>query len=133
MAHALLILRLNGVFRSAVPETLGLAARVANLKGGNLVILAENGSVAAKLRQMTVRLQATFAATGTECKSIEIKLQPSQSLLKSTSSQEKIISGSSLVRLRELVGTLPPHSPLCVALTRLLERAPLAPSPNPQE
>ena len=48
--HAARLLRLQRIFESAVPRPLVRGARVVNLKLGRLVIYADNGAIAAKLR-----------------------------------------------------------------------------------
>jgi hypothetical protein len=122
MAQAALLLRLNGVFRQSVPAPLGAAARVANLKAGKIIILAENGSVAVKLRQMAERLQTVFLAAKVECKGIEVKVQPAERLSESMGSTPKPLSEKACGSLQALLETLPENSPLRGGLTQFLRR-----------
>jgi hypothetical protein len=52
------------------------SARVANLKLGKLIIHADNGGVAAKLRQITPTLVDVFHNEAVEVTGIEVKVQP---------------------------------------------------------
>ena len=57
MSHARLLLKLSRRFAAIAPVGMRSAARVANYKSGVVVIHADNGAVAAKLRQMSRRLR----------------------------------------------------------------------------
>lgn len=74
--HAARLLRLQRVFESAAPRALVRSARIANLKLGKLIIHADNGGVAAKLRQITPTLVDVFHNEATEVTGIEVKVQP---------------------------------------------------------
>lgn len=123
MGHAALLLRLNAVFQQSVPSPLGKAARVANIKAGCVVILAENGAVAVKLRQMTQRLESTFIAAGVQCSSLAVKVQPAKTLSESTGSTLKPISEQSRASLGSLLNSLPDNDSLRQAIEVLLRRA----------
>lgn len=123
MGQAALLLRLNTVFQLSVPSPLGEAARVANFKAGTLIILAENGAVAVKLRQMTQRLESTFSTAGVQCNSVEVKVQPSKIHSESTGSMVKPISASSRESIGGLIQSLPPEDRLRKALEVLLNRS----------
>ncbi|MBI4984651.1 MAG: DUF721 domain-containing protein [Rhodocyclales bacterium] len=74
--HAARLLRLRQLFESAVPRPLARGARVANLKFGKLVVHADNGAVAAKLRQIIPTLIDAFRKNSAEVTGIEVKVQP---------------------------------------------------------
>lgn len=122
MAHARLLLKLSRRFEAIAPTGFRHSARVANYKSGKLVIHADNGAVAAKLRQMSQRLCNELSKGGTECNDIEVKVQPHQIPYQSTSSTQKPISVKACGVLRSTTEKLP-KGPLKDALDRLLARA----------
>jgi hypothetical protein len=122
MAHARLLLALSRRFEAAAPAGLASAARVANFKSGKVVIHADNGAVAAKIRQMSQRLGIELSKEGAKCSDIEVKVQPRQIPCQSTGSHQKPLSGKAFGTLTSTLATLPP-GPLREALETLLERA----------
>ncbi|MEY4592938.1 MAG: hypothetical protein RIR18_1833 [Pseudomonadota bacterium] len=122
MAHGALLLRLNGMLAQALPSVLQGAVRVANIKSGKVILMAENGSVAVKLRQMATRLQTAFRAAGVECNGVDVKVQPSEILSESMSSSTKPLSATSCQHLQTLSDSLPEGSDLRGALEKLLSR-----------
>lgn len=122
MAHARLLMKLSSRFDELAPGPLRHAAHVANYKSGKLVIHAENGAVAAKLRQMSRRLCGELSLEGVECNDIEVKVQPRQSSYRSTTSTIKPISGRAADSLRMAAEAMPPGR-LRQALDTLLQRS----------
>lgn len=122
MAHARLLLKLSSRFDELAPGALSHAAHVANYKSGKIIIHAENGAVAAKIRQMSRRLCGELSLEGSECIDIEVKVQPRQSLYRSTASTSKPISGKAAEILRATAEGMP-HGKLRQALDTLLLRA----------
>lgn len=122
MAHARLLMKLSNRFDAVAPAGLRAAAQVANFKSGKVVILAENGAVAAKLRQMEQRLCRELSFGGAECSGIEVKVQPSQLPDRSMASTLKPLSGKTTDILRSTVESLP-KGPLREALDNLLRRS----------
>lgn len=122
MAHARLLLKLSNRFDAVVPAGLRAAAQIANYKSGKVVILAENGAVAAKLRQMEQRLCRELSFGGAECNGIEVKVQPSQLPCRSMASTLKPLSGKTTGILQSTVDGLP-KGPLRDALDTLLQRS----------
>lgn len=122
MAHARLLLKLSRRFEAVAPAGLRHAAHVANYKSGIVVIHADNGAVAAKIRQLSQRLSDELSKGGTECSGIEVKVQPRQIPSQSTTSTLKPLSGKAIGMLRSTSEKLPKGS-LKDALERLLERA----------
>ena len=122
MAHARLLLKLSSRFDELAPGTLRHAAHVANLKSGKIVIHADNSAVAAKIRQMSRRLCSELSLEGLECNEIEVKVQPRQSLYRSTASTIKPISARAAEILRATAEGLP-QGKLRQALDTLLQRA----------
>lgn len=119
LAHARLLLKLSRRFEAVAPGAFHAVARVVNYKSGIIVIHAENGAIAAKIRQMSRRLCDELAKGGTQCIDLEVKVQPRQSPFQSKPSLTKNLSGAACNRLGQLAGELP-AGPLREALTRLV-------------
>ncbi len=67
--------RLQTLLESALPAYLLPGTHVANLKRGKVVIHADSGAVAVKLRQLAPRLAEGFIQQGQEVTGIEVKVQ----------------------------------------------------------
>ena len=122
MAHARLLLKLSRRFEAVAPAGLRHSAHVANYKLGTIIIHADNGAVAAKIRQLSQRLSSELSKGGSECSGIEVKVQPRQIPSQSTNSKQKPLSDKAIGILRSTTENLP-KGPLREALDRLLERA----------
>lgn len=122
MAHARLLLKLERRFASIVPAGLGHASRVANYKSGKIVIHAENGAVATKIRQMSQRLCDELSKRGVECNVMEVKVQPRQIPYQSTGSTQKPLSARACGAIHATAENLP-AGPLREALETLLKRS----------
>jgi len=122
MAHARLLLELSRHLETLVPAGLRFAAHVANYKSGTVVIHAENGAVAAKLRQMSQRLCGELSKRGVECSGMQVKVQPRQLSLRSIASTPKPLSGKAVASLSAAAAKLPEGS-LKGALASFLARA----------
>ena len=122
MAHARLLLKLARRFEAVAPAAFRNAARVANYKSGKIVIHADNGAVAAKIRQMSQRLCDELSKGGAECNGIEVKVQPRQIPCQSMGSIQKPLSARTCGVLRSTSENLP-KGPLRDALETLLTRA----------
>jgi len=66
---------LQQVFLKTAPPALAQSCRVSALRGDTLVLLADNASVAAKLKQLTARLLTSFRKQGLKATSIQIRVQ----------------------------------------------------------
>lgn len=73
-SHAQLLLELQRAFVIETP--LARNSRVANYKLGRLIIYAENGAVATKLKQIEPRLIAFFRQITSEVTAIDVRVQP---------------------------------------------------------
>jgi hypothetical protein len=122
MAHARLLMKLTNRFDAVAPTALRQSAHIANYKSGRIIIHADNGAIAAKLRQMNRRLCDELSFVGVECNEIEVKVQPRQIPERSTISTCKPISDKAAGLLRSTVEMLP-KGPLRDALDQLLQRA----------
>lgn len=107
-----------------LPISLAPAARVANLKRGKVVIHADSGAVAVKLRQLGPRLAAGFAQRGHEISGIEVRVQPGGRISPpKTKIPPKKLSLRAKRSLTSLAFGLPGDSPLKAAIERLLRSA----------
>ncbi|MDR1890549.1 MAG: DUF721 domain-containing protein [Zoogloeaceae bacterium] len=121
--HALMIGRLGETFAKTAPPGLVHQARVVNYRLGTVVIHADNGAVAAKLRQISTRLKNAFLGTGLQCNQIEIKVQPIETVTQFGASNVKSISSASARKILDCAAAMPPDSKLAASLRQLLERA----------
>ncbi len=122
MAHARLLLALARRFETAAPAGLRDVAHIANYKSGKVVIHADNGAVAAKIRQLSQRLCDELSKGGAECNRIEVKVQPRQIPFQSMPSTTKPLSAGACAALSSAAAGLP-DGPLRKALDDLLARA----------
>lgn len=122
IAHGQLLLKLSRRFKAIAPAGLAQAARVANYKSGKIVIHADNGAVATKIRQMSQRLCDELSKGGPQCSGMEVKVQPRQMPSQSSSSMLKPLSGKAAGTIEATARNLPP-GPLKNALEYLLAHA----------
>lgn len=126
------LMRLQSVFEAGVPVTLARYSRVANYKAGRVVILADNGSVALKLKQLARTLELNFSAICPEITEIDIRVQVGGVGANTTLFRQKAselsaaaargLSADTATELADLATHLPANSPLKSALNRLLTR-----------
>ena len=122
-AHAEHLLKLQQLFQEAVPATLAQSCRIANTKLGVIVIHAENGAIAAKLRQIEPSLRDAFHSRGVQVTEIRIKVQPLDSALRNTPPvQAAILGDASRASIARLADNLP-DGPLRDALGRFIARS----------
>ena len=122
--HAARLLRLRRLFESAVPRPLARGARVANLKLGKLIIHADSGAVAAKLRQIIPTLVDVFHNEAAEVTGIDVKVQPSHDGRPRSTKETNVPLGNHAKQgLTSLAERLPEDSPLRNALQHLVKQA----------
>ena len=122
MAHARVLQKLSRIYRNTVPEHLGTASRVANFKSGIVVIHADNGAVAVKLRQMAPSLTDSFSGRGVECTGVTVKVQALEISRHSTPPSQRALSPGACQGLQALASGMG-ESPLREAIEPLLERS----------
>lgn len=122
LAHARLLMRLSALYEQIAPAYLSGASRLANYKSGTVVLHADNGAVAAKLRQIAPTLADGFSRRGIECNGVQIKVQGAQNQGQSMTSRQKPLSDEAFATIESLQGQLPAGE-LKTALATLLERA----------
>jgi len=106
----------------STPAALARASRVANLKAGTLLVLADNAAVAAKLRQLAPRLLLHLNEQGFEVTVLRVEVQVKAHKIKA----EDDVTGRSLPpdaikNFARLSDSLP-DSPLKSAVARLVAR-----------
>lgn len=122
--HAGRLLRMQRILESALPRTLVRGARVANYKLGKLIIHADSGAVAAKLKQITPTLLGVFLDEGTQVTGIEVRVQPRTTQPQRSSKKTSVPLGNKPKQgLTSLAADLPADSPLRQALEHLLRSA----------
>lgn len=122
MAHAALLQKLARIYADTAPEHLGQASRVANFKSGLVVIHADNGAVAVKLRQMAPTLAREFSNRGLECSGVQVKVQALEISGHSIPATLRTLPARADRELGELASSMRP-SPLREAIETLLRRA----------
>lgn len=122
MAHAALLQKLARIYQVTAPAHLGQASRVANYKSGMVVIHADNGAVAVKLRQMAPTLAREFSNRGVECNGVQVKVQALDILDHSAKAVHRPLPASAGRELGELATQMRP-SPLREAIETLLRRS----------
>jgi hypothetical protein len=124
LAHAERVLKAERVYQSIAPGALAQVSRVANIKSGIVVIHADHGAAASKLKQQTQYLASQFVKNGLECTGIEVRVQPAPWQDNIICGTEKPISEQALADLGDAARGMPNASPLRAALLRLVQRAP---------
>ena len=72
--HAARLRRLQGALDTALPPQMKGQCQVANLKEGTLVVSAQGGAAAVRLRQMLPSLVEHFARAGHAVQTIKVKV-----------------------------------------------------------
>jgi len=103
------------------PPTLIQCSRILQLRQQVVVIAADNGAVAGKLRQMTSELISLFQARGCEITGIQIKVQVAVQT-RQISSESRKLGKTARDALSKLDDSLA-DSPLKTALRRLVRRS----------
>lgn len=113
--------QLQRIYLEAVPATLGAASRVGWARAEVLSVLASNGAVAAKLRQMAPRILARFERHGLQFNSMRIRVQVGAASGMPVHGRAKALSPQAVRALESTARELPP-SPLKAAMHRLARR-----------
>lgn len=111
------LLALQQVYERLTPPSLTRASRVITAEQQTLVLAADNGAVAAKLRQLAPQLACQFQNAGCEVTRIQVRVQVANPPARRVSAPVRL-SDAGRKRLAELTGDLP-DSPLKNALRRL--------------
>jgi hypothetical protein len=114
--------RLQTLLDAALPAYLAPGTRIANLKRGKVVIHADSGAVAVKLRQLAPRLAEGFIQQGQEVTGIEVRVQPGRWLSPALRQKPpKVLGIRTKQSLTSLAAGLAEDSPVRRALEKLLK------------
>lgn len=127
LAQARQLNELQRAFSKLAPPQLAKACTVGQHTQGAMLIYADNGAIAAKLKQLTPRLLLDFRKAGFEVSVIrvEVQVRPARPETPPIGSR---ISPAGLKSLESLASKLP-ESPLREALDRLLKHHWALPKP----
>ena len=106
----------------AVPPPLAHATRVKNFRAGTLFILADNGAVAAKLRQLAPRLLMFVRKRKNEVTGIQVEVQVAMPQIGPANAATGRDLSLTTVRDLERLAEALKASPLKSALDRLVRR-----------
>lgn len=112
---------LQDTLQEILPAPLDQHAHVAGTEAGSVVIKADNGAVAAKLKQQLPTLLRKFRQKGFEVTSIRVEVQAWQPGHRPEKIKDIAITPAGLDQLRRLADTLP-DSPLKHSLECLVNR-----------
>lgn len=121
--HAARLRRLQTILDRHLPGSLAGACSVANLKGDTLIVMAQNGSVATKLKQLANTLTEQFMASGVALKSIQIKVTVQEERDAPPAPVARTLSEKGRNSLSDFAASLPPDSSLRESLERLVARS----------
>lgn len=110
--------QLQRIYLETVPAELAPYCRVGFAHGGILCVFADNGAVAAKLRQLVPRVLAHFRLRNRDFNSIRIGVQVDRRRPPMPRGSPKSLTPKALETIRKSAETLPP-SPLKDALRKL--------------
>ena len=113
------LIEMQKVFAEIAPSPLARSGRVGRFAHGSLLLLADNGAVAAKLRQLVPSLLVKFQKRGYEVTAIRVTAQPPG---RAAVPHKNIrLSRKASSYLRELAASLP-ITPLRTALEKMAGR-----------
>ena len=115
------LLALQRHYEQVAPASLLRSSRVLQLEGQILTLAANNGAVAAKLRQLAPELAMLLQNRGCEVTGIQVRVQVTLPAAEHLSAPATL-SAAGRERLTELAVELP-DSPLKSALQRLAQKA----------
>ena len=111
---------LDDLYAASVPRELARRSRVAYEREGTLVVTADNGAIAAKLRHLAPRIIQQIVKSASQVTSIRVEVQVTERPAPRHEPSAEI-GPKGLANLRELRDSLP-TSPLKAALDRLVTR-----------
>lgn len=121
-SEALRLATMQRTVTSVLPADLAASVRVSRHASGALVIAAESGALAAKIRQLAPRLLTALKNQGVEVTTIRVVAQAGGMAPALEGRPRPRLPGCAAAPLEELAGRLAP-SPLRSAVLRLARRA----------
>ena len=115
------VAQMQRVYLEAVPRDLSNSSRIGWARGAVLTVCADNGAVAAKLRQLGPRILNRLRQSGFEFNAMRIDVQVGNSARSTLYSPHKSLSKNALSAIENTLTRIE-DSPLKNALTRLARR-----------
>ena len=109
---------LEGALKEILPGNLALSSRVSRVTAGELVVSADSGAIAAKLKEIAPRILAAFRQRGYEITGIVVQVQV-RTCYNPLPQKQIHIGSRAISAVESLVGRLN-ESPLKAALERLV-------------
>ena len=120
--HAARLRRLQGALETALPPQLQGQCQITNLKDGTLVLSANGGAAAVRLRQMLPSLVEHFVRAGHAVQTIKVKVAPPTQVQWRRPPTARHISPEAKAGLSAFANSLPADAPLRASLERLVQR-----------
>lgn len=122
--HANRLRRLQSALDDALAPPLASQCRVANLKEGVLVVFAQSGAAAVRLRQMAPTVIGLLNQAGQPIHTLKVKVLVSEPAApRGSMAADRSLSRSARDHLEHFAAVLPPESDLRAAIERLARRA----------
>lgn len=121
VSRAKRLLALERLYANCVPEALLRASSVANLRDGTLLLRADNGAIASKLKHLAPKLLKAIRETNQEVTDIQVTVQVRTEGPPAAAPLKPGLSPGDLHQIEALTETLP-ESSLKAALLRLAVR-----------
>jgi hypothetical protein len=112
---------LQTLYLRSAPRELASASRVKSCKAGTLCISADNGAVAAKLKQLAPSLLNTIRKNDAEITGVRIEVQVGGTVSRAPTPRHKSLSPQALTEFETLAGKLNDNE-LKLALANLVRR-----------
>ncbi len=121
--HARQLMKLQTLLGRLLPAHLVEGASVGNLKDGTLVLLARNGAIAVKLKQIAPSLIRRLGEQGILITQIQVKVQMRPEPPPTRHTEPRTISEEAKRSLARFAESLPAGSELRASMERLIERS----------
>lgn len=122
VAHARRDEALQRAIQEILPPELAVSCRSSLTGAGVLFIVAENGAVAAKLRQLSTRLLQGVIRRGFECTAMKVEAQADRRMPRARPAGARPLPRDTVALLARAAAAVDPASPLRAALTRMARR-----------
>lgn len=121
-ARARRLRELQTLYVGSAPRALAQSSRVRNLRGGTLLISADNAAIAAKLKQLAPTLLASIRKSEAKITGIRIEVQVSGALHERIPKSGKTPLTSDAIKEFDSLAKRVPDGALKAALTRMVRR-----------
>lgn len=121
--HTERLRRLQTMLEQIIPAPLATLCSVGNLKGDTLVLIARNGSAAARIKQLLPSVQQKLAEAGTRVAAIQVKVSIRNEPEPRQAPRTRTLSDAGRESLEALSNSLPQDAPLRESLRRLIDES----------